>query len=339
MHNSPPYPRWLVITFCLAGILTVFGPVFAMGFNKTKAGADDFLGLYAGARLAGTSGLYDADRVRQVQLNMAGVTGPSLHFTRLPCFSLMLWPLAQLPYATAHAIWYILRFAAVAGFFVLWPHSDRSITALVCCWSLPLAAGLANGQDAPLLLLWLALSQKLEINGRFFWAGLALSMCAAKFHLFLLLPLLLFRHRRWAVVTGCVTGGILLFALCCVAGGWDWPVYYWRAITDPSIHPAIRLMPNIHGLLPNGPSWMEISVSAIVALAALAIMARVDYLSGYAVTLAGSLLISYHAYTADAVILIPALLIIIEYSRSVLPRYAALVFASPVPWLLLLRRQ
>jgi hypothetical protein len=316
----------------------VFGPVFAAGFNKAKTGADDFLGLYAGARLVGTSGLYDADRVRQVQLETAGVTGPSLHFTRLPCFSLMLWPLAQLPYATAHAIWYILRFAAVACFLVLWPHSNRSLNALVCCWSLPLAAGLANGQDAPLLLLWLALSQKLEAGGRSFWAGLALSMCAAKFHLFLLVPLLLFYRRRWAILAGGVVGGIILLALCCVAGGWDWPVHYWQALSDPTIHPSPRLMPNVHGFLSNAPFWLEALASALVVLAALAVMAHVDYLTGFAVALAGSLLISYHAYTADAVILIPAILIILEYSRSALPRYAALIFASPVPWLLLLKR-
>ena len=329
----------MTAALCLAGIVIVFGPVFASGFRNVKAGADDFLGLYAGARLVGTSNLYDAGQIQRIQLETAGVTGPSLHFTRLPCFSLMLWPLAQLPYPLAHAIWFVLRFVAVAGFVALWPLSPRSLAALICSWSLPLAAGLANGQDAPLLLLWLALSQKLEQADRPFGAGLALSMCAAKFHLFLLLPVLFFRHRRWAVVAGGVTGGIVLAALCAIAGGWDWPADYLRALRDPSINPNPRVMPNLHGLLFGAPGWLEIIALLAVVLAAVVLIARTDYLTGLTVALAGSLLLSYHAYTADAVILIPAILIIIESSRAILLRCAAFIFASPLPWLLLLKRR
>jgi len=321
-------------------MLIVFGPVFAAGSHNVKTGADDFLGLYASARLVGTPGLYDADQVRRTQLETAGVTGPSLHFsTRLPCFPLMLWPLAQLRYTAAHAIWYLLRFVAVAGFIVLWPHSSRSLTAVVCCWSLPLAAGLANGQDAPLLLFWLALSQRLEQNGRSFGSGLALSMCAAKFHLFLLLPLLLLRHRRWAILAGGLTGGMILAGLCCIAGGLDWPVHYLKTLSDSSIHPNPRIMPNLHGLLSGAPGWLEVGILSATVLGALVCILRTDYLTGFTAALAGSLLLSYHAYTADAVVLVPALLLIIEYSRVLVVRYAAFVLASPFPWLLLLKRR
>ena len=339
LHNSPPDSRWWVPAFCAAGILIVFGPVFAAGFHNVKTSADDFLGLYAGARLVGTSGLYDAGEVARIQLETAGVTGPSLHFTRLPCFSLLLWPLAQLPYRTAHAVWYVLRFVAVAGFIVLWPHSRGSLTAVVCCWSLPLAAGLANGQDAPLLLFWLALSQRLEQKGCSFGSGLALSMCAAKFHLLLLLPLLLLRHRRWAVLAGGLAGGIGLAGLCFVAGGWDWPAHYLKALSDPAINPNQRIMPNLHGLLWGAPRWAEVGLSLATVLGALVCILWTDYLTGFTAALAGSLLLSYHAYTADAVVLIPALLIIIECSRVLVVRYAAFVLASPFPWLLLLKRR
>jgi hypothetical protein len=333
-----PYPPWLVVAMCFLGIIIGLGTVIMRGLDKAKTGADDFLGLYAGARLACTSGIYDPNVIRKVQLETAGVTGPSLHFTRLPCFSLMLWPLAQLPYPSAHAVWYFLRVVAVVGFVILWPHSTRSLTALICCWSLPLAAGLANGQDAPLLLLWLAWSQKLERTGHSFWGGLALSMCAAKFHLFLLLPLLLVCNRRWALLAGGMAGGAALIALSFIGGGWDWPAHYLKALSDPAIHPSLGLMPNLHGFLSVWPVWLQIAAAISVGLVALVAMIRTDYLSGFAIALAGSLLLSYHAYTADAVILIPAILIVIEYSRRVLMRYAAFILASPVPWLLLLRR-
>jgi hypothetical protein len=334
-----PYPRWLVALLCLAGILVVYGLVFAAGIDKARAGADDFLGLYASARLAGTPGIYDANLIRQVQLERAGVTGESLHFsTRLPCFPLLLWPLAQLPYSTAHAIWYGLRFVAVAVFVLAWPHAERSLTALVCCWSMPLAAGLANGQDAPLLLLWIGLAAWLEETERPFAGGLALSLCAAKFHLFLLLPLVLWRHRRWRVLQGGLTGGIVLAVLCWFSGGWDWPVRYIRAISGSAIHPNPQLMPNLHGFLADTPSWLEVVLSLLVVGGALILIPRTDYFTGLAIALGGSLLISYHAYTADAVTLVPAALLLIPYAGAAVLRYLAIAVSTPIPWLLLLRR-
>jgi len=334
-----PYPRWLVITLCCAGLLAVFVPVFLKGMDKARAGADDFLGLYAGARLAGTPGIYDPSLIRQVQLETAGVTGDALLSTRLPCFPLMLRPLAQLPYATAHAIWYLLRFIAVIGFLFLWPYSSRWLAALVCCWSLPLAAGLANGQDAPLLLLWIALSQVLEQAKRPFWAGLALSMCAAKYHLFLLVPFVLLYHRRWRVLAGGLAGGIVLASLCCVAGGWDWPAQYLKAISVASINPGPQIMPNLHGLLSPAPLWIVVLLSVVVGGISVVFITRLDFPSGFAIALFGSLLISYHAYTADAVTLVPAVLMVLAYSRAAALRYAGVLISTPLPWLLILRRR
>jgi hypothetical protein len=319
------------------GALLTFGTIFWVGRENVRTGGDDFLALYAGARLVGSGHMYDPAAVRLTQLRAAGFTTPSLLYTRPPCFALFLWPLAQLPYRLAHGLWLGLLLAAAIAFVALWPHANRASTAMVCCWSVPLAAGLANGQDALLLLLWLALSERLYRSGKPALSGAVLALCVAKFHLFLLLPLVFLIHRRWGVLAGGAAGCGLLAVFCWLAGGWDWPVRYFRVLSLSQINPARGLMPNIHGLFPGGPvEWLA---TFAVVLATLLAVSRLQYPLALAAALTGSLLVSYHAYPQDALILIPAILIALENGRSLLLRYAALALATPVPWLLLLSRQ
>jgi hypothetical protein len=47
--------------------------------------------------------------------------------------------------------------------------------------------------------------------------------------------------------------------------------------------------------------------------------------------------VSHHAYIADGLILIPAILILSDQVRRPVLRWASLALASPLPWLLLLR--
>jgi hypothetical protein len=307
----------------------------ALWFSKDhiRSGADDFLALYGGAQLVGTPRLYDPTAINHAQVEATGMAGgAAVIYTRLPWLALVLWPLARLPYVTAHAIWLVSRFAAVAGFILLWPHSRRSVTAAVCAWSMPLALGLTNGQDAPILLLWLALSERFQESGKPFLAGLILSLCSAKFHLFLLLPLLYLIHRRWPVLAGFSAGGAVLLALSFVAGGWDWPAAYLRVLQLPEINPARWFMPNLHGFVPSGiAEWIAM---AVVAAGAILAMSRLDYLTGLAVALTGGLLLSYHAYLQDALILIPAILIALNQERPIV-RNAALALATPLPWILM----
>jgi Glycosyltransferase family 87 len=329
-------PRAVAWAACLAGIVLVLFP--ALWFSKAHivSGADDFLALYGGARLAGTSHLYDPAAIKQTQIQATGMTGPVMLYIRLPWLALLLWPLAQMPYVPAHAIWLAIRFVAVAGFILLWPHSKPSLTAVVCCWSMPLALGLTNGQDAPLLLLWLALSERFQKFEKPFLAGAILSLCTAKFHLFLLLPLLYLIHRKWPVLAGMSAGCAVLAALSWVAGGWGWPAAYLRVLLVPDINPARWFMPNLHGFFPSGaPEWVAM---VIVASGAILMISRLDYLTGLAVALTGGLLLSYHAYFQDALLLIPAILIALKHANAIL-RYAGAALATPLPWVLMLLLQ
>ena len=315
----------------------ILAPAVWFSWGHIKSGADDFLALYAGARLAGTSQLYDPAAINQTQVATTGMAGgEAVIYTRLPWVALLLWPLGKLPYAWAHAIWFAMRFAAVIAFVLIWPHSRRSLTAVVCCWSMPLALGLANGQDAPILLLWIALSERLQKSGKPFLAGLILALCTAKFHLFLLLPLLYLIHRRWPVLSGLAGGCAALLALSFAAGGRDWPVAYLRVLQLPDINPARWFMPNIHGFLPSGvPEWIGMTV---VAAAGILGMLRLDYRTGLAAALTGGLLLSYHAYFQDALLLIPAIMITLAHANA-FARYAGAALATPFPWMLMILLQ
>ncbi|HUP02655.1 MAG TPA: glycosyltransferase family 87 protein [Bryobacteraceae bacterium] len=318
-QTGPPAraPLGLAATIlaCTVGLALMFAPVFRAGGEKVRMGADDFLPFYAGARLLGTAGLYRPDAVKQEELATAGITGEAWSYIRPPFLAAMVWPLSRLPYRPAHWLWLAARIGAAIGFVLLWPHSPRRETAVACCWFLPLAAALANGQDVPLLLLWVAAAERCYPR-RPFAAGLALSLCLAKFHLLALLPVFLWVHRRRAI-GGFLAGAAFLGMFSFVVAGWNWPSAYLAVLRLPQISPSIQSMPNLHGLaLP--PAW-EAALSLVVFAAALWAVAAAEAGLALAVTLLAGILLSYHAYLADLTILLPALLALWGWLRRAGP--------------------
>lgn len=312
-----------VSLLCSAGLFLIF----VTAINSVAP--TDFLTFYSGGRLAVSGHLYDPEAVQTMERERTGRYAPGLLFIRMPVFALLLWPLAQLPYGTAYVLWLLFRACCAAAYVLLQQPVARWPATLIVCWSVPLAHGFANGQDAPILLLWLGLWLYLERKQRPFAAGMALSLCLAKFHLFLLLPVFLIAHRRWATLRGLALGGALLVSGSFLAGGWEWPVQYARTLLLPAIHPYPLRMPNLHGLL---RGHAELLIHLIVLALSVFLVVRLDDARAVAVSLAAGLLLSYHAYTADAVILIPAILIAIQKRWLRIP---AIVLASPIPWFLI----
>ena len=296
-------------------------------------GRNDFLGFYAGSRLAGSPALYDFEAVRREQVRASGEF-VYLQFARLPAYAVLLKPLAWMPYHAAYALWLAIGAAAFVAFAMLWPAESAAAKYAVCGWSLPAFVCLFNGQDVLLTLFWLALSVWLEGRRRPFAAGMAMALCASKFHLFLLAPVAVAARREWRMLAGGAAGGAGLLAVSFAAQGVTWPRSYLAALTDPRMNPNPAIMPNLHAMLGEGRAAEAIQMAATLVLAAMVwrIARRSKSLAvPVAIAVAASLVVSFHSFMADCAVLLPALSMAIAWP-SKLAKVLAMTLIWPVPW-------
>jgi hypothetical protein len=206
---------------------------------------------------------------------------------------------------------------------------------LACCWSLPASAVLAQGQDVFFLLLWITLALRWA-GRRPLAAGLVLALCAAKFHLFLPVPLLLAARREGRMAAGVGLGGALLLLVSFAVAGADWPARFLKTIASPSVSPGPQIMPNLHNLvagLPGSAVW-ELTLALACAAMVWVVARRTNWQIGLAAALVAGLLTSVHAYLADCTLLIPALLLLAGTGIRWL-RVAAVSLLAPIWYLLL----
>lgn len=299
----------------------------------------DFPAFYAGAKLLGTSDLYSAGPALAIQQRDTGCFSASSLFIRPPFFAAIVWPFAQLPFPAAFLTWRIAGTLALIACLFLW-RAPRSLSLAAMAWSLPLAANLTAGQDVAFLLLWLALAEVLFRKQRPFLAGMILSLCAAKFHLFLLLPVFILVRREWRLGLGLASGGAILGAISGVLAGWDWPLQFVRTISQQTINPHPWQMQNLRGLLYQAPhaGILELLLAGLVVAIVCSIARRGTLDHAWCAMLVGGLLISHHSYLPDDAILIPAALSLAMTSRTgwlkflaALPLIPVLYFFERVP--------
>jgi hypothetical protein len=314
-------------------LLTVWLISRFFGLDAWQQGRNDFLGFYAGARLVGGPDLYNRDAVQAIQLQAVGGVG-EIQFGRLPFYALVLKPLTWLPYGTAHAVWFALLAAAFAGFIALWPGAATPLRWLIGCWSFPAFVSLFNGQDDVVLLLWVALAARLLRAQKPAVAGMVLALCASKFHLFALVPVVILAQRRWRMMGGAVFGGCVLLALSFAAAGWSWPAGYLSVLAHPGMSTSLDHMPNLHSLFGSGVGLpIQIAADALVALGLfLAARSTSDFEGPVALALVAGVLVGFHAYLSDGVLFLPALFI---FSTVGYARFPAMALITPFPWILL----
>lgn len=294
----------------------------------------DFDDFYAAGKLAGTGHLYDWNAIQALEREHH--SSNMLPFGRIPIFALAFKPLSALPYVWASVLWMGASLAAMLGFVALWPGPNRMRNFVLICWSFPAAMCLALGQDTLLFLSFAVLGLWLLGKKFPFTAGLALSLCVAKPHLALLLPIWLIATARWRAIAGGVTGGFIAALISFSIEGLDWPKQMLQSL--PNLATAPLNMPNLRGLvaLVGGGTALEIALASVVGVAFWGISRFADPPTGAALALAGGLLLSHHAYAYDAVLLFPALLLSCDHaSRQWLRRWGLLLF-TPFPYLVLL---
>jgi hypothetical protein len=290
-------------------ILLFWPPLYTVARNRASTGDNDFLAFYVSGQLVLQGKLYNIPAFQAAEAAIMKNSVPALllkrQAVRPPFFAAAFWPLAQLPFSVAVAIWMAVLCGAIIGFVWLWP--DRTAAAVACCWSAGLSACVVSAQDPPLILLWLAIALYIR-KAHPFLAGMLFALCAAKFHIFVFLPVLLWRHRLWR---GFLAGGAALVLASFAAGGWHWPQQYFGALSQDIVSPGVQNMANLRGFFvswPHAGAW-EIGASLLIAIAVLAAVWKADFLSGLTVVLLGGMLVSHHAYIQDCALLIPVVLI------------------------------
>src|SRR5271165_4403317 len=269
-------------------------------------GQNDFLQLYAGAKLSGTPDLYSPVAARRIHRESAGVELVGVYYSRPPFYAAMLRPLAMLSYRTAYWTFEGISFAAFAVFLILFvPQCKELVLFSSLCF--PLLSNFLNGQDVTLVLLCAAGGILAIRNGHGFLGGLLLSLCAIKGHLFVLTPLVFLIHRRWSVLAGGAAGGAALTAISFLTDGWDWPHRYLALLANPELHPNPSSMPNLRGLVfgiagaEHPAAYWALTILVVATVAWLAWKMQ-DLEIAFAMCLVAGLLVSYHAYLQDAVL-------------------------------------
>jgi hypothetical protein len=330
--------RKTVFLLLLPGILFLVALASTQS-DRILSGRNDFMQLWVGARLVGTPDLYSIEANKALQVKTVGVWLEAVYHSRPPFYSFLLKPLGHMPYLTAYAVFQLISFACFAGFLRLYLPQMPEL-ALYCSLSLPLLSNFAQGQDLTLVLLLAGVSLALLRQGKDLPAGLILSLCAIKFHLFLLIPLILVVRRRWTAIAGGALGGAGLFALSFLGARGPWIEPYLRMLRNPELSPGAEHMPNLHGLLfaigaPTPALEVLLAIAVAAAVAWIAWKSK-DVETAFAFALLGGMLNSYHAYLQDCALLLLAFPILARSTHSQAVRHLNAIIPLPPLYLLLL---
>ncbi len=308
--------------------------------ERILRGENDFLQLYAGARLAGTPQLYDIPANQRIQLEVRNIHVESVYYTRLPFYAWLLSPLGKLPYLPAYAVFQFLSLALFGTFLCQFTRRYPE-TLVLASMSAPVFVNFANGQDAASVAALAGLAYLQAEKRRDFVAGLILSLCAIKFHLLVLLPIALIAQRRWRILNGVLLGGAIWVAASFLTAGLDWPKRYLDLLANPALHPSPELMPSFHNA---ADAWQlglgfEIGLGLLVAALVGWAARQSNFATAYGLALAAGPLVCHHSYSHDLTLLIPAAAIfVIGDAPKILRSLSFLAALPPVCFLALVGR-
>jgi hypothetical protein len=306
-----------------------------MSRERFLAGVNDFAQLYAGATLLGTPELYSPEANKRIHREALGVEVVSVYYSRPPFYALLLKPLAALPYRAAYWVFQSVSFLALAWFLWAFARSRMEIALFACLYP-PLIIVPLNGQDVGIALALAGAGYLLMERDKPFSAGLVWSLCAIKPHLFVFLPVVLIVHRKWRALAGGIAGGVALTGLSFAAQGRHWISQYLGLLRGNEIHPGPDHMPNFQALRaafdPQLPeSWLLPAALVAAALAVAAIWRTRDWALAFALSIPASLLVSYHAYVQDTLLLLLTLALFLRHGAvPPMVRFAALI-VTPIP--------
>ena len=339
-------------------------------------GLPDFSTFYTAARIVhegNASRLYDKNLQAQVQRSFAPFAvakrGAILPYNHPPFEALLFTFLGRFSYLTAYLLWLAVNLGLLLG---LTATLRRHLTELgkapnylwwlACFGFYPIVVALLQGQDSILVLFsfcmaFLAIRQKADFR---VGAWLGLGLCKFQLVLPFVLPLLLLRRVRLAY--GFLATAFGLLTLGFLTAGWSGLLSYPRYLGETERY-LWGGMPNLRGLLtsllpaPHSPAVLGLLLLASVAVfAAMTYAWHQDHVVGgaclelaFALGILGTILLSYHLYLHDLSLSFLAVLLVLErmfshqlsrpWIKAVLSCCLAVLFASPIYFLLLLRNR
>lgn len=299
----------------------------------------DFLCFYIGGTLAREgrfADLYRPAAQMEVQRKAApGVVEPR-PFPRPPWFALALAPLTSLSLVHAYAVWIAALLITLLATWAWATARFGEAGLLLAVLFLPANLGLCFGQDSSAMLAVLCVSYVLLNREKNFASGLVLGLGLMKFHLLLMFPVWMILQRRWRMLAGFAATGAAFLAVSLPLMGPSGVAAY----ADLLLHGKTELfghsadtMANIYSVPANfGIEWKPLNAALATLVIAIALygLGRAPAWRAIAIAATASLLISPHAFSYDATMLLLPMWLVIENSTRKVSRYAALILAAPV---------
>jgi hypothetical protein len=201
----------------------------------------------------------------------------------------------------------------------------------------PLWANFLNGQDVGLLLAFSSISLWLSARGREVAAGLVLSLCAIKLHLFLAVPMAIIFHDRWRMILGGLAGGAILFAASLYSGGADFIVKLLAAVQvfnpQPDVMPNMRIL--YYPFVGDSSPAMAAAAILISALTCYLAWKAPDYETAFGYCLLGGLMMGVHGYMQDCLLILLAATLVIPRETSKAVKILLGIAVTPLPYFFL----
>lgn len=325
--------RAVVIGLLVAGVLLRAWILGHLNHDLAVCSVD-FSAFYAGGMLAGSLAMYSPTAVFAAEDRAVGCHTQNLVFIKPPFYGLMMMPLARLPFETALWLWRFLGLAALGVFLWLWP-CDRLVAAAACAWFLPEATNFTMGQDVAFVLALAAGACYCLKTGRPVAAGVLFGLGAIKFHLFLLLPLLVLGRKLWRTAAAATGTVAVLLAIAFIRYGPEWLHIYRNALRDWRLNPAFYHMANLNGLFHGHPIWIAAAVFVVLLAGFININHRGSLELALAAALAGGVLIVPHNTISDGLLFLPLILEARRFPGALARAVAilALIPILPAGWL------
>ncbi len=302
----------------LVGIALAF-VIYPLIESKDNVINSDWPAFATGARLIVTDPghLYDLDRQRQVEFQVTGgkvlatlgIKG-ILPFLAPAWVGVIAVPFEALGTDLGGRLWILFGLACLAlgSYLAVRPRPPSAI--LPAFASVPTALVLLNAQVDGVVVL--GIGAALALRSRQYVAGFALGLTLVKPQLVLPIGAALLLARRWRVLAGWASAGVLLWASVAVLNP-RW-VVDWVAPTGTTVTPGSREvdLPHLGTLLPTTWQLYAVAILTLLTISAVVLVAR-RCRNGFegqtGILVAGGVLAAPHALPADLVLVGVALAI------------------------------